>query len=111
MISRTVSAPGYLGDLFKTCVSTDLYSLFIEWCTRNKEHTLSHRKFAEFIGTKTPKQQGVPWCDGKRRAFATFYFPVNTVDPSPAPSLESKALGLAVEAWRKSARNGGLEGG
>ncbi|MDN4144953.1 bifunctional DNA primase/polymerase [Pseudomonas tohonis] len=98
---------GYLGDLFKTCVSTDLYSLFIEWCTRNKEHTLSHKKFAEFIGTKIPKQQGVPWYDGKRRAFATFYFPVNTVDPSPPPSLESKALGLAVEAWRKSARMAG----
>ncbi|MHC5351674.1 DUF5906 domain-containing protein [Metapseudomonas furukawaii] len=98
---------GYLGDLFKPCVSSDLYCLFLEWCSRNKEHTLSHTKFSGFIGTQVPKEKGVPWYDGKRRAFGTFFFPCNTVDPSPPPSLESKALGQAVEAWRASARMAG----
>ncbi|WP_052659181.1 PriCT-2 domain-containing protein [Pseudomonas sp. LFM046] len=98
---------GYLGDLFKPCVSSDLYCLFLEWCSRNKEHTLSHTKFSGFIGTQVPKEKGVPWYDGKRRAFGTFFFPCNTVDPSPPPSLESKALGQSVEAWRASARLAG----
>ncbi|WP_417312390.1 DUF5906 domain-containing protein [Ectopseudomonas khazarica] len=99
---------GYLGELWKPCVSSDLYALFIEWCSRNKEHSLSHTKFSGFIATQVDKAKGVPWYDGKRRAFAAFFFPQEGVEESsPPPSLDAFALAKSVEEWRKAARSAG----
>lgn len=98
---------GYLGDLWRPCVSSDLYALFIEWCGRNKEHSLSHTKFSGFIATQVPKVKGVPWYDGKRRAFAAFFFPEQGIEASPPPSLDAFGLAKQVEAWRVAARAAG----
>ncbi|UQS91706.1 DUF5906 domain-containing protein [Pseudomonas chlororaphis subsp. piscium] len=65
---------GLLGAPFSVCVSSDLYALFLEWCHRNKEHTLSHTKFSGFISTQVDKVPRVPWMEGARRSFGTFFF-------------------------------------
>ncbi len=100
---------GVMGAPFTVCVSSDLYALFLEWCHRNKEHTLSHTKFSGFISTEVDKQQRVPWMEGARRAFGTFFFPWSGVDsaPSPPPSLSAAALGNAVATWRAQAKSAG----
>ncbi len=100
---------GVLGAPFTVCVSSDLYALFLEWCQRNKEHTLSHTKFSGFISTEVDKQQRVPWMEGARRAFGTFFFPWSSIDPapSPPPSLSAAALGKAVATWRAQAKSAG----
>lgn len=103
---------GHLGDLYRPCASSDLYALFLEWCQRNKEHSLSHTKFSGFISTQVPKQQGLPWRNPKgQRLFGTFFFPpprvVDGEEPSPAPSLSAAALGQAVDSWRSAARKAG----
>ncbi len=47
---------GQLGqNMWGACLSQDLYALFLEWCHRNKEHTLSHTKFAEFISAEVER--------------------------------------------------------
>ncbi len=100
---------GLLGAPFSVCVSSDLYALFLEWCHRNKEHTLSHTKFSGFISTEVDKIQGKPWMDGSRRSFGTFFFPWSGIDaaPSPPPSLTAAGLGAAVVTWREAAKAGG----
>jgi len=100
---------GMLGAPFSVCVSSDLYALFLEWCHRNKEHTLSHTKFSGFISTQVDKVPRVPWMEGARRSFGTFFFPWSGVEraPSPAPSLTAAALGTAVATWREQAKASG----
>lgn len=95
---------GLLGDgLRGPCTSSDLYALFLEWCSRNKEHTLSHTKFAGFIGSQVMALPGTPWRElsGHRR-FATFFLPPPPVGEPPYP-LGAEWLGQRVEAWRKAA--------
>lgn len=100
---------GMLGAPFSVCVSSDLYALFLEWCHRNKENTLSHTKFSGFISTEVDKVQRVPWMEGARRSFGTFFFPWAGVEsaPSPPPSMSAGALGTAVTKWREQAKAGG----
>lgn len=105
---------GYLGNLWRPCVSSDLYALFIEWCQRNKEHTLSHTKFSGFLSTEVQKLQGVPWRNLKGdRLFGTFFFPPPPpmADGSPAAvppvSMKAEDLGAAVGKWRSAAREAG----
>jgi putative DNA primase/helicase len=100
---------GMLGAPFDVCVSSDLYALFLEWCHRNKEHTLSHTKFSGFVSTQVDKVPRVPWMEGARRSFGTFFFPWSGVEraPSPPPSLSAAALGKAVAIWREQAKASG----
>lgn len=103
---------GYLGNLFRPCVSSDLYALFIEWCQRNREHMLSHAKFSGFLDTEVPKKQGVPWRDAKnKRQFGTFFFPPPPplADGSAAAPISTVAedLGKALYSWRAAAREAG----
>lgn len=103
---------GYLGNLYRTCSSSDLYALFLEWCQRGREHTLSHTKFSGFIDTEVPKQQGLPWRNPKgQRLFGTFFFPPPPplADGSAAPPISTKAedLGKAIASWRAAAKDAG----
>ncbi|CAH0153973.1 bifunctional DNA primase/polymerase [Pseudomonas mediterranea] len=92
--------------LWGPCLSTDLYSLFLEWCQRNKEHVMSQTKFSLFISSEVDKTRAIPWTDGNNRRFGAFFFPVDP-DASPAPSLNAAALGKQVETWRAKARLAG----
>ncbi|WDH24092.1 bifunctional DNA primase/polymerase [Pseudomonas chlororaphis] len=92
--------------LWGPCLSTDLYSLFLEWCQRNKEHVMSQTKFSLFISSEVDKTRAIPWTDGNNRKFGAFFFPVDP-DASPAPSLKAAKLGKQVDAWRAKARLAG----
>jgi putative DNA primase/helicase len=98
---------GELGrDLWGACLSTDLYSLFLEWCHRNKEHVMSQTKFSLFIGSEVDKTRSIPWTEGSNRRFGAFFFP-NDPDASQPPSLKAADLGKMVSAWRAQAKLAG----
>jgi putative DNA primase/helicase len=92
--------------LWGPCLSTDLYSLFLEWCQRNKEHVMSQTKFSLFINSEVDKTRAIPWTDGNNRRFGAFFFPVDS-DASPPPSLKAAELGKQVEHWRAKAKLAG----
>jgi putative DNA primase/helicase len=92
--------------LWGPCLSTDLYSLFLEWCQRNKEHVMSQTKFSLFISSEVDKTRAIPWTDGNNRRFGAFFFPVDQ-DASPPPSLKAAELGKQVENWRAKAKLAG----
>lgn len=92
--------------LWGPCLSTDLYSLFLEWCQRNKEHVMSQTKFSLFISSEVDKTRAIPWTDGNNRRFGAFFFPVDP-DASPPPSLKAAELGKQVEHWRAKAKLAG----
>ncbi len=92
--------------LWGPCLSTDLYSLFLEWCQRNKEHVMSQTKFSLFISSEVDKTRAIPWTDGNNRRFGAFFFPVDQ-DASPPPSLKAAELGKQVENWRAKAKLSG----
>ena len=99
---------GQLGqNMWGACLSQDLYALFLEWCHRNKEHTLSHTKFAEFISAEVEKTtRSIPWTDGSNRRFGILFFPEGPGASQP-PSLSSADLGKAVATWRAGAKLAG----
>lgn len=99
---------GELGPkLWGACMASDLYAMFIEWCQRNREHSLSQTKFSEFISTEVEKTpRGIPWTDGTNRRFANFFFPSCEQAFLP-PSTMSADLGAHVVAWRSAARVAG----
>ena len=92
--------------LWGPCLSTDLYSLFLEWCQRNKEHVMSQTKFSLFISSEVDKTRAIPWTDGNNRRFGAFFFPADP-DASPPPSLKAAELGKQVENWRAKAKLAG----
>nr|WP_312231684.1 bifunctional DNA primase/polymerase [Pseudomonas sp.] len=99
---------GELGDgIWGACLSSDLYALFVEWCQRGKEHSMSQTKFSLFISTMdVDKTRSIPWTDGNTRRFAAFFFPKDECSFLP-PSVESAALGVHVREWRAKARLAG----
>jgi putative DNA primase/helicase len=98
---------GELGkDLWGMCLTSDLYALFIEWCHRNKEHSMSQTKFSLFLSSEVEKSRSIPWTEGNNRKFGAFFFPEDP-DASLAPSLKAADLGKAVEAWRAKAKLAG----
>jgi putative DNA primase/helicase len=100
---------GELGKgLWGACLSSDLYSLFLEWCHRNKEHSMSQTKFSLFISTAPgmEKTRAIPWSAGLSRRFGAFFFPSGEQAFLP-PSTTAAALGKHVEEWRERARVSG----
>lgn len=100
---------GELGKgLWGACLSSDLYSLFLEWCHRNKEHSMSQTKFSLFISTAPgmEKTRAIPWSAGLSRRFGAFFFPSGETAFLP-PSTTAAALGKHVEEWRERARLSG----
>lgn len=92
--------------LWGPCLSTDLYSLFLDWCQRNKEHVMSQTKFSLFISSEIDKTRAIPWTDGNNRRFGAFFFPIDQY-ASPPPSLKAAELGKQVESWRAKAKLAG----
>jgi putative DNA primase/helicase len=88
------------------CLSTDLYSLFLEWCHRNKEHVMSQTKFSLFVGSEVDKTRSIPWTEGSNRRFGAFFFP-NDPGASQPPSLKAADLGKTVANWRAQAKLAG----
>ncbi|TRO33885.1 DNA primase [Pseudomonas putida] len=98
---------GELGHgLWGCCLTSDVYALFLEWCSRNKEHSMSQTKFSLMISATVEKTRAIPWTDGNNRRFAAFFFPSDG-DPSLPPSLSSAELGKNVVEWRARAKLAG----
>ncbi|MVW87844.1 DNA primase [Pseudomonas sp. PB101] len=92
--------------LWGPCLSTDLYALFLEWCQRNKEHTMSQTKFSLFISSAVEKTRSIPWTEGSNRRFGAFFVPDHP-DASLLPSLKAAELGSTVSFWRAKAKLAG----
>ncbi|WP_339534027.1 bifunctional DNA primase/polymerase [Pseudomonas hunanensis] len=98
---------GELGrGLWGCCLATDLYALFVEWCSRNKEHSMSQTKFSLMLSATVEKTRSIPWTDGNNRRFAAFFFPSDP-DASLPPSFNAAELGQAVITWRSKAKLAG----
>jgi putative DNA primase/helicase len=101
---------GELGEkLWGGVLSTDLYALFLEWCSRNREHAMSQTKFSLFVSAEVEKtSRAVPWTDGNNRKFGHFFVPDAETACLPR-SLSSADLGLMVRAWRDAAKLAGWD--
>ncbi|POA89220.1 MULTISPECIES: bifunctional DNA primase/polymerase [Pseudomonas] len=98
---------GELGrGLWGCCLATDLYALFIEWCSRNKEHSMSQTKFSLMLSATVEKTRSIPWTEGNNRRFAAFFFP-DDPEASLPPSFNAAELGQAVITWRSKAKLAG----
>ncbi|WPO31284.1 bifunctional DNA primase/polymerase [Pseudomonas sp. BO3-4] len=98
---------GELGrGLWGCCLATDLYALFIEWCSRNKEHAMSQTKFSLMLSATVDKTRSIPWTEGNNRRFAAFFFP-DDPEASLPPSFNAAELGQAVITWRSKAKLAG----
>ncbi|MBZ3661965.1 bifunctional DNA primase/polymerase [Pseudomonas monteilii] len=98
---------GELGrGLWGCCLATDLYALFIEWCSRNKEHAMSQTKFSLMLSATVDKTRSIPWTEGSNRRFAAFFFP-DDPEASLPPSFNAAELGQAVITWRSKAKLAG----
>jgi putative DNA primase/helicase len=98
---------GELGrGLWACCLATDLYALFIEWCSRNKEHSMSQTKFSLMLSATVEKTRSIPWTERNNRRFAAFFFPDDPGASLP-PSFDAAELGQAVITWRSKAKLAG----
>lgn len=98
---------GELGrGLWACCLATDLYALFIEWCSRNKEHAMSQTKFSLMLSATVEKTRSIPWTERNNRRFAAFFFP-DDPEASLPPSFNAAELGQAVITWRSKAKLAG----
>ena len=98
---------GELGyGLWGSALTSDVYAMFLEWCSLNKEHSMSQTKFSLMLSAKVEKTRAIPWTDGNTRRFAAFFFPSDG-DPSLPPSLIAAELGKTVVEWRARAKLAG----
>ncbi|MEZ2724935.1 DUF5906 domain-containing protein [Pseudomonas putida] len=98
---------GELGHgLWGCCLTSDVYAMFLEWCSHNKENSMSHTKFSLMFSAKVEKTRPIPWTDGSSRRFAAFFVP-SEGDPSLPPSMKSAELGKTVVEWRARAKLAG----
>lgn len=100
---------GQLGVPFSICRTQDLHGLYLEWCSRGKEHALSETKLSLFLSTKpdthkTAKQ--VPWQDdyGERRR-SIMFVPEGT--PKEIDLSSAQAVGKGIREWRWAALDAG----
>lgn len=100
---------GELGyGLWGSCLTSDVYAMFLEWCSQNKEHSMSHTKFSLMLSATVEKTKAIPWYDGNNRRFAAFFFPPEC-DPSLPPSSDAAELGKNVAEWRARAKLSGWD--
>lgn len=98
---------GELGHgLWGCALTSDVYAMFAEWCSHNREGVMSQTKFSLMLSAKVEKTRAIPWTDGNNRRFAAFFFP-DDGDPSLPPSMKSAELGKNVVEWRARAKLAG----
>lgn len=100
---------GELGyGLWGACLTSDVYAMFLEWCSQNKEHSMSQTKFSLMLSATVEKTKGIPWYEGNNRRFGAFFFPPEG-DPSLPPSADAAVLGKNVTEWRARAKLAGWD--
>lgn len=54
-----------------------LFSVYLSWCTKGKEHAVGRNRFSGFIVSKIPRRRNVLYDNGKCKGKGTIFFPVN----------------------------------
>lgn len=89
------------GDLdvpYCSCLTTDLFRVYERWCSRRREHVLSHTKFSGLIATRCRRRRDV-WYDlGVNRLKGIFF----VVGEAPDGTTQSRWLGECVSAFQKA---------
>ncbi|NLD15894.1 MAG: hypothetical protein GX665_12540 [Gammaproteobacteria bacterium] len=102
---------GLLDVPFSVCRTQDLHDLYLEWCKRNKENTLSETKFSLFVATIVPKtDSAIFWtcCRGKRRRSMLFVPDDAAAEGFSVTDLaNAKLMGQHIEKWRDAAFHAG----
>jgi len=97
---------GLLGVPFDVARTQDVHDLFLEWCSKNREHALSETKFSLFLAKyveKTPGQLGWYTMQDERRR-SKFYFANR---PSDLDISDGRAMGRMVKRFRDAAHQAG----
>ncbi|WP_342596541.1 bifunctional DNA primase/polymerase [Salinicola lusitanus] len=97
---------GLLGVPYTVARTQDVHDLFLEWCSKNREHTMSETKFSLLLSSeieKSDSQMGWYTMDEKR-VRSMFYLPdpPNDVDLS-----DGRKLGALVKQFRDAALEAG----
>ena len=97
---------GILGVPFTVARTQDVHDLYLEWCSKNREHTMSETKFSLFVSTqvtKTDKQ--LWWYDMDNARKRSIFFLPNP--PDGVDLSDGKKLGALVKAFRDQALEAG----
>lgn len=97
---------GLLGVPYDMVRTQDLHDLFLEWCHKHKEHSMSETKFSLFVSTKpdTFKSEQIFWIDDFRARRRSIFF---TPNPEGINLSDAKQVGEQVRRWRCEARDAG----
>lgn len=99
---------GELGVPFTMCRTQDLHDLFLEWCSKLKEHSLSDTKFGLFMSTKhdlAKSDAQIGWLDeNAQRRRSIFFLPC---PPSDVRINDARQVGDYVRTWRLEALKAG----
>lgn len=104
---------GLLGVPYSVCRTQDLHDLYLDWCKRNKENTLSETKFSLFVATKVPKTEStIFWTCGMGQRRRSIMFVPDAVD-SAGFRIEHlscrKTMGDHIRRWRNEAHWAGWD--
>lgn len=97
---------GILGVPYTVARTQDVHDLYIEWCSKNREHTMSETKFSLFISTQVPKTDKQYWWYDmeNNRKRSIFFLP----DPPDGVDLgDGRKLGELVKTFRDQALQAG----
>ncbi|WIX34130.1 bifunctional DNA primase/polymerase [Salinicola sp. JS01] len=97
---------GLLGVPYGVARTQDVHDLFLEWCSKNREHTMSETKFSLLMSSEIPKSdQQMGWYDmDERRVRSMFYLPDPPVDVDLG---DGRKLGALVKRFRDAALEAG----
>ncbi len=99
---------GLLDVPFELCRTQDLYDLFVEWCSKTREHAVSQPKFVSFLSTKpdTFKTDSlICWTDDHKFRRKSMFFVPRV--PEGVSLSEARSVGEQVRRWRIAALDAG----
>ncbi|MFT0212851.1 DUF5906 domain-containing protein [Pseudomonas sp. F1_0610] len=95
---------GELGVPFTIARTQDLHDLYLEWCSRNKENTLSETKFSLFVSSKIAKSTTqIAWLDDYKDRRRSMMFVADEEKIKPTDLIEAARVGQLIREWRKTA--------
>ena len=84
---------------YQTCLSMDLFEFYVKWCTRNREHSVSHTRFGGFVAKRVhARRNDVEYEHGQGRKKGTFLF----IEPVPRNVTQAGYLGELVKKFKES---------
>lgn len=97
---------GALDVPFCSCLTTDLFKAYEQWCASRREHVLSHTKFSGLIATRCRRRRDVHYDFGVHRQKGIVFM----VGEPPAGVTQTKWLGGCIEAFQTALHQKGDSG-